>query len=347
MKIFVLAVGDRRRASSRLRVWDHVDWLREQGHDVTCDYVMPPNIQSITIGVAWRIFSRWPLWAWQFICADRVLIQEALLLGPLLWVKRWGKTRRVVFDFSDPIDTIGSGLRNRMQRLGFKVMTSGADHVIVENASYLTSLGGRGIKATQFYGPVDVDRYQACAREQPQQEKPIVRIGWTGSPGTLSFIAPLFPVLDSLACSHQIELMLLGVNSVDYSFKNLTVHVCDWSESEEFHIVPSFDLGLFVLDGSENSKLRGAGKIFVYMAAGVPFVASDLGIAADLMRVSEVGFKVNTDTDWKAVLDRVISDKSVRLDMSIEGCKYAMRCMSYSVYRMRLIEVLDIALVSK
>lgn len=342
MKIFVLAVGDRRRASSRLRVWDHLDWLRAEGHDVTSDYVMPPNVQRISVGVAWRIFSRWPVWAWKFIFADRVLIQETLLLGPLMLIKQWGKTRRVVFDFSDPIDTIGSGLRNRMQKLSFEVMTRGADHVIVENASYLTTLGRRGIKASQFYGPVDVDRYQASARDQLPRDKRIVRIGWTGSPGTLSFIAPLFPVLDSLASSYQIELMLLGVTSVDYSFKHLTVHARDWSESEEFHLVPSFDLGLFVLDGSETSKRRGAGKIFVYMAAGVPFIASNFGIAADLMLVSEVGFKVNTITDWNSVLDSAISNKSARLKMSGEGSKFAERCMSYSVYRMRLIEVLNI-----
>ncbi len=343
MKIFILAVGDNRRASSRLRVWDHVDWLRAQGHEVTTDYVMPPDVQRVTVDVIWRILVRWPRWAWKFLRADRVLIQETLLLAPLLWIKNWGKLRHVVFDFSDPVDTIGSGLRNRMQRLGFTAMTRGANHVIVENANYLAELRCRGIDASQFYGPVDVDRYQASARARMTCEKTVVRIGWTGSPGTLPFIAPLFPVLDNLAGTHRIELMLVGVTTVDYHFKDLPVKTLKWTERDEFELVASFNLGIFVLENTERAKRRGAGKLFIYMAAGVPFVASNLGIAADLMRESEVGIPVNTIKDWESVIDNALSTDLGGIDMAVKGSHYAARHMSYQVYRMKLVEILNIS----
>lgn len=343
MKIFILAVGDKRRASSRLRVWDHVDWLRAQGYEVTTDYVMPPDVQRVTVVVVWRILVRWPQWAWQFLRADRVLIQETLLLAPLLWIKHWGKLRHVVFDFSDPVDTIGSGLRNRLQRLGFAAMTRGANHVIVENGTYLAELSCRGITTSQFYGPVDVDRYQIAARAQPTRDRSNVRIGWTGSPGTLSLISPLFPVLDGLADSHRIELMLIGIATVDYPFKNLAVDIRQWTEMDEFQLVPTFDLGLFVLDNLERSKRRGAGKLFIYMAAGVPFFASNLGIAADLMREAQVGYAANTPKDWEAVLDNALSSDLGRLEMASKGSHYAIRYMSYPVYRQKLAEILNIS----
>lgn len=342
MRIFILAVGDKRRASSRLRVWDHVDWLRAQGHEVLTDYVMPPEVQRITFYAGWRIFVRWPQWVWQFLRSDRVLIQETLLLAPLLWIKNWGKLRHVVFDFSDPVDTIGIGMRNRLQRLGFAVMTHGADHVIVENATYLVELRCRGIDASQFYGPVDVDRYQASARARMTSEKTVVRIGWTGSPGTLPFIAPLFPVLDSLASTHRIELMLVGVTSVDYHFNDLSVKTHKWTEQDEFELVASFNLGIFVLENTERAKRRGAGKLFIYMAAGVPFVASNLGIAADLMRESEVGIPVNTLKDWESVIDNALSNDLGGIDMPLKGIRYAASHMSYQVYRMKLAEILNI-----
>jgi hypothetical protein len=340
MKIFVLAVGDRRRASSRLRVWDHVEWLRAKGYDVTIDYVMPPNITRVTVGVVWRIFSRWPRWAFQFFSADRVLIQETLLLGPLLWTKRWGKPRRVVFDFSDPVDTIGSGVRNRMQQLGFAVMTRGADHVIVENVAYITALRRRGINASQFYGPVDVDRYQASARDQPPRARQLLRIGWTGSSGTLSFIKPLFPVLDNLAKAHRIELMLIGIKDPHYRFKNLAVHTQEWSESLEFQLVPTFDLGLFMLNGDSRAKFRGAGKLFIYMAAGVPFVASNFGIAADIMKDSTSGFPVNSVSDWGFVLHKAITDSEERAIRASNAALVAKREMSYASFRSKLLEIL-------
>jgi hypothetical protein len=342
VKIFILAVGDKRRASSRLRVWDHVDWLRAQGHEVTTDYVMPPDVQRVTVNVVWRTLVRWPRWAWQFLRADRVLIQETLLLAPLLWIKSWGKLRQVVFDFSDPVDTIGSGLRNRLQRLGFAAMTRGVNHVIVENATYLAELRCRGIAASQFYGPVDVDRYQAAARAQPPRDRSVVRIGWTGSPGTLSFITPLFPVLDSLAGSHRIELMLIGVTAVEYNFQQLTVYTREWTEPDEFQIVPSFDLGLFALDSSERSKRRGAGKLFIYMAAGVPFVATHLGIARELLGLTAAGYPVDDMQAWIDVLTHAVKSTMDRRRISATAVSYAQKHMSYTAYRHHLIDVLMI-----
>ena len=297
---------------------------------------MPPNAQRITADVAWRIVSRWPQWAWNFIHADRVFIQETLLLAPLMWIKRWVKPRHVVFDFSDPIDTIGSGLRNSMQQLGFASMTRSADHVVVENAAYLIALRGLGIKVSQFHGPVDVDRYHESACAQPSRDKNIVRIGWTGSPGTLSFIAPLFPVLDGLARLHRIELMLIGVNSINYSFKFLSVYTREWSEAEEFQLVPSFDLGLFALDGSERSARRGAGKLFIYMASGVPFVATNLGIAQELLSLTASGYPVDSLADWSVVLEHAINSAEERGRKAITAVKYAQKHMSYSEYRRHL-----------
>lgn len=339
MRIFLLAVGDRSRASSRLRVWDHLDWLAGQGHQVVADFVLPPGVQRITLPVALRILARWPLWAWQFLRADRIVIQEALLLAPLLALKRFGKLRRVVFDFSDPVDAIGSGLRNRLQRLGFATMTRLADHVQVENNAYLADLHARGIGVSQFYGPVDARRYgkSAAGVKRPTDPRSPLRIGWTGSPGTLSFIEPLFPVLDDLALTHSIELMLIGVTQVDFKFKHLKVLPTPWTEPEEFRLVPSFQLGLFALDGSEESKRRGAGKLFVYMASGVPFIASGIGIAVDVMQDSAAGFLVAGPQDWRATLAQAISNPSARQAMAARGSRAAETRMSYEVYRKNLL----------
>lgn len=335
MKVFALAVGDRTRASSRLRVWDHLDWLRAQGHTVRAEHAMPVGAQKITPAVAWWILSRWPGWVWSLLWADRVLIQECLLLAPVLWLKRLGTRRQVLFDFSDPVDTIGQGLRNRLQRLGFGLTTGHADHVMVENKSYLDDLRRRGLAASQFYGPVDAERYGQAAA-QVQAGKPAggpLRIGWTGSPGTLSFITPLFPALDALAQRHAITLMLIGVQSVPYTFRHLQVDLVPWTEAGEFEQVPTFDLGLFALDESPKSARRGAGKLFVYMASGVPFIATDRGIAHDLMAESGLGFGVPTPADWGAVLERAIGDTAGRAHMSTAGRQYAMAHMSYQRYR--------------
>jgi glycosyltransferase involved in cell wall biosynthesis len=276
--------------------------------------------------------------------ADRVLIQECLLLAPVLWLRRLGKPRRLLFDFSDPVDTIGQGLRNRLQRLGFAINTRAADHVMVENGAYVAELQRRGLAASQFYGPVDAERYRAAA-VQVRATQPAggpVRIGWTGSPGTLSFITPLFPALDALAQRQAISLMLIGVQSVPYTFRHLQVELVRWTEADEFQRVPSFDLGLFALDESPRSERRGAGKLFVYMASGVPFIATDRGIAHDLMAESGVGFAVATPADWETVLERAVLAVDERQRMAAQGQRHALATMSYQGYRRALVSDLGL-----
>jgi glycosyltransferase involved in cell wall biosynthesis len=342
MKVFILAAGDRSRASSRLRVWDHVEWLRQQGHSVVIDYVMPPGIHRVTAAAAMRIALRWPSWLCFALLSDRVLIQESLLLSPLIRIISTLRGSKIVFDFSDPVDTIGFGLRNRLQRLGFYMATRYSDHVIAENGSYVVDLARRGISCSQFFGPVDVARYQRHAQRKSSSEpianKPL-RIGWTGSPGTLVFIEPLFPILDQLAQQYPIELMLVGVTDTAYKFKNIATKFEAWTEPTEFELVPTFDLGLFVLDGSDLSKRRGAGKLFVYMAASVPFIASDIGIAADVMRQTGVGFPVANSSDWSSVLEEAIIEHGTRDRHAAKGAESAKMQLSYDAYRRHLREV--------
>jgi len=341
MKLFLLAVGDRTRASSRLRVWDHINWLTQQGHQVRACYVMPPGVHQLTAAVAWRILRQWPIWVWHLLWADRIVVQEALLLAPALWLKRLGKRRRCVFDFSDPVDTIGAGWRNRLQKLGFAWTTGAADHVIVENSAYVPELRKRGLAVSHYYGPVDVDRYQASAAVLPAAapDQPL-RVGWTGSPGTLAFITPLFAALDAAASLRPVELMLIGVTSLEHDFKHLSVTLVPWTEAKEFELVPTFDLGLFALDGSARSGRRGAGKLFVYMAAGVPFVATRFGIADDVMREFGVGYGVDSPDQWQQVLVRAISDDQGRQRMRREGASHANLRLSYGAYRRGLAAVL-------
>lgn len=341
MKLFLLAVGDRTRASSRLRIWDHVDWLAQQGHDVRAWYVMPAGVHKVTASVAWRILRLWPVWVWNMLWADRIVVQESLLLAPALWLTRLGRRRRFVFDFSDPVDTIGTGFRNKLQRLGFAWTTAAADHVIVENASYVDELRGRGLTVWHCYGPVDVDRYQAAATAlSPRSAEHRLRIGWTGSPGTLAFITPLFAALDAVGATRPIELMLIGVTSITHEFKNLPVILVPWTEAKEFELVPTFDLGLFALDGSARSGRRGAGKLFVYMAAGVPFAATRFGIADDVMRESGVGYAVDSLEKWQQVLAQAVADETGRQRMRASGADHATRQFSYASYRQTLATVL-------
>jgi glycosyltransferase involved in cell wall biosynthesis len=210
-----------------------------------------------------------------------------------------------------------------------------ADAVIVENRLYLDRLAPLASRALHFYGPVDATRYAAARARLPAREGTL-RIGWTGSPGTFPLIAPLLPAIDALARERPVELFLIGAGRIGHEFAHAKLVLAEWQEDSEFDLVPTFDLGLFRLDGGEDSRWRGAGKLFIYMAAGVPFVATDHGIAAALMRESGIGFPVAGDGDWLDVLRSAAADADARRDFAGRSLRFARDNLSYELYRAQL-----------
>jgi glycosyltransferase involved in cell wall biosynthesis len=338
--IFMFAIGARDRASSRLRIWDHVEWLEARHETVLGDSLIPPAAEATRTGMVRRVLSRLPQWISAFFRSDAVVIQEALLLWPLLYLKNLGKQRRVLFDFSDPVDRHGRGLKGVLRRFAFRRMVRLSDVTMVENGRYLASLKGDARRLAHFYGPVNATRYAAArASPAPSPASPQrLRIGWTGSPGTYRFIARLMPIVDEIARDIPIEVMLIGVSEVDHVFRHATVSLVPWQEDNEFSLVPSFDLGLFRLESTADALWRGAGKLFFYMAAGIPFVASDIGIAHSAMAESDLGYPVAEDSDWESMLRKAARDKEGRSEMSARSLAYARERLSYEAYRQTLMD---------
>jgi glycosyltransferase involved in cell wall biosynthesis len=337
MRLFLFAVGGRDRASSRLRVWDHLAWLRGGYEEVIADSGMAAGVRGLTLGFFGRFALRYPLWLVRFFRADGILIQESLALWPAMLLKNLGKHRHVLFDFSDPVDRIGGGLQQRIRARLFDLMVRRADAVMVENKLYLDHVGGRARQILHFYGPVNASRYLASReRRAAAGAGDALRIGWTGSPGTFHLIAPLLPAIDTLGGERAVELLLIGVDSVPYIFSHAKLCLAAWTEDGEFDLVPSFDLGLFRLDDSENARWRGAGKLFIYMAAGVPLVASDTGIAGTLMQESGIGFPVSEDGAWLSVLRAAADDAELRRRFAERSLHFARDNFSYELYRDQL-----------
>mgnify|MGYP003575922023 CR=1 FL=1 len=343
MNIFLFAIGAQDRASSRLRVWDHVAWLTSQGHDVHVDSLADQGQQLLDGRLLRRLMSRYARWVWNFFRADAVLIQESMVLWPVILFRNLGKRRRLVFDFSDPIDRAGSPRKRRTKRRLLKVFARHSDAIVIENRSYADLLRHDGKAIDHFYGPVDASRFRKRVEELAAIPRPngAFRIGWTGSPGTLKFILPLLAVIDRIAGEDglDIELALIGVGHFDHGLTHARVTVIPWTVACEFEVVPSFDLALFRLEDTEDALWRGGGKLFVYMSSGVPFIATDKGIATSLMDDSGLGYRVGVDSDWPSVLRRAISDVEGRRAAASASLLFAQENLSYEEYRRRILSV--------
>lgn len=92
-----------------------------------------------------------------------------------------------------------------------------------------------------------------------------------------------------------------------------------------------FTIGIMPLQDSEWTRGKCAFKMLQYMAAGVPVVASDVGMNAALLRQADVGIGVSAGEDWAAALQQLMQHGVVRRRLGENG--RALAVSDYSLHR--------------
>jgi len=192
-----------------------------------------------------------------------------------------------------------------------------------------------------FPGPINCDTYYPLDKKFLNN----IILGWTGSPATIHTIEPIIPIIDNIARDHHIKLSLVGVNKIKTTTKYVQIEYHKWTRESEPNIVGSFDIGLFRLPSTMEGLYRGGGKLFVYLALGIPFIASNFGIGSQIMNASHVGFPVSNESEWKSVLLKAILDPITREHYSKKGRIFAEKYLShnlFSVYVYNIIRSIEV-----
>jgi hypothetical protein len=108
-------------------------------------------------------------------------------------------------------------------------------------------------------------------------------IGWIGTHTTYPFLERLMPLFDRLAREHRFALEIIGSGRPDIDTR-------PWSMNTEAEDIRSFDIGVYPLTDDEWNARKSGLKAVQYMASGVPFVMSPVGVCATIGGV--------TNTPW-------------------------------------------------
>jgi glycosyltransferase involved in cell wall biosynthesis len=259
---------------------------------------------------------------------DLIVIQrEAMLFGPGLfeWLYRKVGNIPMVLDLDDATyiryksptyGNLGSALKffGKTDRL-----IKRSDAVICGNryiAEYAESKGARTIVIPTVVDP-------AIFFPVPKNnEVPVV--GWIGTHSTFPFLKSLFPVLSRLAERYRFQLKIIGSGTKNISLPGIDVINMEWNLEREPEDFQSLDIGLYPIRGvdelnSEWLKGKSGFKAIQYMAVGVPFVMSPVGVAAEIGTHGETHFNADTDDEWYAMLDRLFSSPDLRRQMGLKG----------------------------
>jgi glycosyltransferase involved in cell wall biosynthesis len=92
-----------------------------------------------------------------------------------------------------------------------------------------------------------------------------------------------------------------------------------WSPRAEVRPVQLMDAGLMPLADTEWARGKCAFKMLSYMAAGVPVVASPVGVNQEIFQKARVGFPATTQDDWYAALNKLYHEREAATRMGLEG----------------------------
>ncbi|MCG7896760.1 MAG: glycosyltransferase family 4 protein [Candidatus Thiodiazotropha taylori] len=348
MKVLLLSRYPRLGASSRLRSYQYLPGLAENGIEVTVSPLFseayledfyasgskrPAALLSAYWGRMRQLFK-----AGEF---DLLWLEKELFPWMPAWVEQLLKRLgiRLLVDYDDAIfhryDQSGSALVRTL--LGSKIdrvmasatlVTAGNDYL----AKRAEAAGAP--RVMQLPTVLDVARYRLKA---VSEHSPFT-VGWIGSPTTAGYLDLLREPLASVAQKHPVRLMVVGAQIEP--IEGLPVVCVDWSEAREAELIRQFDVGVMPLADQLWEKGKCGYKLIQYMASALPVIASPIGVNREIVEHGVDGYLAEDAAAWESVLIRLIESAPLRQEMGRIGRSKVEQHYSLSVMTARLVSAI-------
>ncbi len=314
-------------ASSRLRAYQYLPYLRSHGFDVTPAPLLGDFYQQdLYAGRArrWgRIAVAYLLRLWRLVQSrsfDLVWIEYELFP----WLPALGERLLArlgipyVVDYDDAIYHRYELHRNWMVRrlLGGKIdLIMRNATVVIAGNTYLgeraRTAGARCVK--HLPTAVDIKRYPTA----PPARGKVTTLGWIGSPSTVGYLSLIQPVLSDFCRGNKAQLVVVGAREAP--LEGVPVAFKPWYESTEVEEILGFDIGLMPLPDEPWERGKCGYKLIQYMACARPVIASPVGINSQIVDQGVNGFLAGTAVEWRSALEMLSDAPELRLRLGLEG----------------------------
>jgi glycosyltransferase involved in cell wall biosynthesis len=247
------------------------------------------------------------------------LHREASLIGPPVIERLIAKEGvPIVYDFDDPIwmpyDSPSNGIFSLLKCLHKTSTVCRLASAVTVGYRLLASWAWRHNRRVHVV-PSTVDLRRFPVRPIGGNDHPVT-LGWTGSHSTLPFLQLLEKPLRCLAARYRFRLLIISHTATpQLDWAPVQVVGRKWRAATEAVDLHAIDIGLGPFPDSGWTPWRCHGKVLQYMAAGIPTVASRIGILPDYIQEGREGFLASTDEEWVEKLSRLIEDVELRRAM--------------------------------
>ncbi|WP_333677091.1 glycosyltransferase family 4 protein [Dyella sp.] len=325
--IAVLAYQTKRNASTRFRVTRLFDRMRAFG--VKSKVFYPSNEWLGDIFYSSLFYGEhpylkdfyyyaiiFPVRLYGIICClfyRSVLIQYELFYEGPMWLERLviRLHPRVYYDYDDSLFAF-----SRYAKELPKILPR-FHHIVVGNA-YLADYTQK-FNSNVTLIPTCPD--QTSERIPVSEDKRLV-IGWVGNPANLSYLRMLRKPIEELSKRYNIEVLVVSAGPYQlqwFGLQGLPIRRRQWALYRELSDLQDMDIGVMPVDEDEIGRGKCGFKALQYMAAGVPTIASPVGVNAEIVEHLKNGFLANSESEWTEYMERLIDDKALRIRFGVIG----------------------------
>ena len=264
---------------------------------------------------------------------DVLLVQrEAMIFGPAVfeWIFRKFGRLPMILDLDDA--TYISYESPTYGKLGSFLKFFGKTDKLIENSAIVTCgnrfiaeyVEGKGTRAVVIPTVVETDVF--CPVEK-NNEPPV--IGWIGTHSTFPFLESLFPVLQKLAEKHEFVLKIVGAGRENIAVEGVRIENLSWNLEREVGDFQTLDIGLYPIQVAKSAPpewiLGKSGfKAIQYLAVGIPFVMTPIGMCAEIGVPGQTHFNAGTEEEWYNSLDNLLGNAALRKKMGENARRYAL-----------------------
>jgi glycosyltransferase involved in cell wall biosynthesis len=228
-----------------------------------------------------------------------------------MWLRRCGK--KIIYDFDDAImyDARDAQTPDRKRKKAFQRTVKLADMVIAGN-SYLAE-HAREFNSNVAVIPTGLDTSAYKVQVSPIKDGKI-RLVWIGSSSTLRYLAEIKTALEEIGS--RLDNVILRIICDEFlDLKNMKVEKVQWSFQNQAIDLVASDIGLAPLPDNAFTRGKCGFKILQYAAAGLPTVASPVGVNAEYASNGVTGFHATNTAEWITSISRLIENAELRKTM--------------------------------
>jgi glycosyltransferase involved in cell wall biosynthesis len=287
---------------------------------------------------------------------DVLLVQrEAMMFGPPVfeWLAKTVGKCPLVLDLDDAtyvryVSPTYGQLGSALKFFGkTDSLIDWSEAVICGNRFIAEYVEKKGAKAVVVPTVVDTDVF--CPVKKDKNKTPV--IGWIGTHSAFPLLEMLFPVLRDLARKYDFVLKIVGSGRDKIEIEGVKIENLDWKLERETEDFQSLDIGLYPIRVVENASadwLNGKSgfKAIQYLALGIPFVVSPIGVCAEIGIDGETHFAATSPEQWYESLRVLLESFEERREMGAKGRDYALKHFTVMQQTDRIAEVLHNVMMS-